>query len=347
MGFSSKMENISETGYGSILYGNVVISPINRLTLSINSKFMNNPIGSQYKNEYHPTVTIQTIDAPPGVELSFRSEADFKSLSDTALSKLKEQGATDTTLSKAQVQRTAGLTLKPGTWTKYLAWISPLLTYSENVSCSFYESDPGFFNVFFAAKGVAKQTYTPGIGANIFPTNDIKFYNKNEWTTADSSTKFFMLNDLKWWFGERRMWQTRWQYTKDRPRFKKGIKNDNHDLTSNYFVNWNSWLQSITGAFYQYNANDSTTITKIGPSGTATFNKQKFSFIRDFMNSHTLKIAWITQNGRTEPSAEITYSIILKLVLYPNISFYMNDEINFKRGELAKLNATMYGTLIF
>jgi hypothetical protein len=346
-GFSSKMENINETGYGSIFYGNLAVSPINRLTLSINSKFLNNPEGSQYKSEYHPTITIQTIDAPPGVELSFRNEADFKSLSDTALRKAKELGATDTAPSKALVQRTVGLTLKPGTWTKYLSWISPLATYSQTVSCAFDEADPGFFNVLLAGKNVDKQTYTPGIGANIYPTNDIKFYNKDEWTTADSATKFFMLNDLKWWFGERRMWQTRWQYIKDRPRFTKGITKDNHDVSSQYNVNWNSWLQTIMGGFYQLSTNDSTSITQIGPKVAATFNKQKFSFIRDVMNNHTLKIAWITKNGRTEPSAEIIYNIILRLVVYPNISFYMNDEIAFKKGDFAKLSATIYGTLIF
>lgn len=333
-GFSSNMERQSETGYGSIFFGNVALSPIKRLTLSLNTTFLNNPDGSLYKTAYHPTITLQTIDAPPGVELSFRNEVDFKSRADSAKS-------------LSSVQRTAGLTLKPGTWTKYLSWVSPIATFNQSVSCVYHETDPGIGNVFLANQGITRQTYTSGLGASIFPTNDIIFYDKNEWTTADSSTKFFSVNDLKWWFGQRRMWQTRWQYTKDRPRFEKGITRDNHDITMQYTINWNSWLQTIGSGLATITSDDTTQTSKIGPKASVTFNKQKFSFIRDIMNNHTLQVQWVTKNGKTESSPEIAYNLFLKLVVYPNISFYMNDIIGLKQGKFSNLSATIYGTLIF
>ncbi len=333
-GFSSNRENESETGYGSIIFGNIALSPIKRLTLSVNSTVLNNPVGSQYKTVYNPTILIQTIDAPPGVELSFKNQLSFASRTDSAKS-------------IASVQRTAGLTLKPGTWTKYLSWISPLLTYNQNVSCVFDETDPGLITVLLASKGVTRQLYTPGIGASIFPTNDIIFYDKNEWTTADSSTKYFSVNDLKWWFGQRRMWQTRWQFTRERPRFENGKSYDIHDATTQYMVNWNSWLQTIGSVGYALKSDDSGTISKLGPKLSVTFNKQKVSFIRDIMNNHTLEVKWVTEKGKTEPSPEVTYNLFLKLVVYPNISFYMNDVIGMKKGKFSNLNATIYGTLIF
>ena len=112
-------------------------------------------------------------------------------------------------------------------------------------------------------------------------------------------------------------------------------------------VNWNSWLQTIGSVLYSLNSNDSNTISKLGPKISVTFNKQKFSFIRDIMNNHTLNVAWVTEDGKTDPNPEVTYNLFLKLVVYPNISFYMNDIIGLKKGKLSNLNATLYGTLIF
>ena len=333
-GFTSKKEHQEGTGYGSIIYGNASISPLSRLTLTINGRFLNNPAGSVYGSEYTPTFILQTIDAPPGVELALRNQVDFKSLSDSAQSMVS-------------VQRIAGLTLKPGTWTKYLRWISPILSYSQSVSCSFDERSPGIDALLLGNRNITKQNYTPGIGANIFPTNDIIFYDKNEWTTADSSTKYFALNDLKWWFGQRRMWQTRWQYIRDRPRFTEGITRDNHSVTSQFTSNWSSLLQTIFGAAYDYTSTDSTKMTKIGPKLAATFNKQKFSFVRDFMNSHTLNIFWITNNGETESSPEIAYALNFKIILFPNISFDSQNQIGLSKGKLVKLNCRLDGTLIF
>jgi hypothetical protein len=340
-GFSSEKEGMAQKGYGSIFYANGSISPIQRLTLTINGTFLQNPEGSLYRSVSNPSVILQTIDAPPGVDLALRNDIFYRSLldTDTAVSKA---------LSTVKVQRVGSLTLKPGTWTKSLAWISPILTLNQSISCNFSEQEPGIDAIVLTNRDILTQTFTRGIGANIFPNNDIIWRNDNQWTTADSSTKYYSFNDLKWWFTVRRFWQTRCEYDRDRPRYEKGgISRDFLRGLSQFTGTWNSWLQTTSGVSFSYMGTDTSQVTSMGPDISVTLIKQKWRFIRDLMNYHKLKLAWTNQHGRTEPQPAISYTLYLKVIFYPNISLTTNNTISFAKGAFTTLNGTISAALIF
>ena len=110
---------------------------------------------------------------------------------------------------------------------------------------------------------------------------------------------------------------------------------------------WNSWLQTSTGVSYSYLGTDTSQVTSIGPDISATFTKQKWKFIRDFMNYHKLKLAWTNEHGMTDPQPAISYTLYFKVIFYPNISLVTNNTITFAKGAFATLNGTISAALIF
>ena len=154
-GFTSQKEHADGLGFGTIFYGNGTISPIKRLTLSAVGTYLKNPAGSQYSTEYSPSFIMQTIDAPPGMDLSARNDVSYKVQADSGISTVS-------------VLRIAGLTIKPGTWTQYLNWITPILGINQSVQCTFNRPDPDFETVLLANENVTNHSITKSLGANIF-----------------------------------------------------------------------------------------------------------------------------------------------------------------------------------
>ena len=333
-GFTSQKEHMDGLGYGNVFYGNGTISPTKRLTLSVVGVYLKNPVGSQYSSEYNPTFIVQTIDAPPGVDISARNDVNYKSQVDSGKSSVS-------------VLRIAGLTIKPGTWTRYLNWITPLLGINQSITCAFNDPNPGFGAIVLADKDVLKHSITKSIGANIFPTSDILLHDDNQWTIGDSSTKYYALDDVKWWFGAQRMWQTRWEYDRDRPRFERGLKRDYHRGFTKFTDTWNSWLQTITGISSSYVLTDTSKITSFGPDLSISFNKQKALFFKEFINIHTLKMSWNREHDSISSSPDINYTFYLKIILLPNISVISTDAFAFSNGSFSKYNGTLSAALIF
>ena len=333
-GFSSQKERQDGTGYGSVFYGNWTLSPIKKLTLSGIGTYLKNPDGSLYSREYNPTVILQTIDFPMGFDIAARNELSFKSSSDS-------------NSSACSIKRSMNLTLKPGSWMKYLSWISPLIGINQSILCNFKEAAPGFGALLSGNTDVASNSITKSLGANVFPTNDITVQDNNQWTTADSSTKYHTLNDVKWWFGSRRMWQTRWEYDRDRPRFSQGHSRDFHRGFTQFTGSWNPWLQTITGVSSSYVLTDSAKTIKAGPDITVSISKQKFLCFKTLLNNHTLNVSWAKENGIVQSAADISYSLYFKVIILPNISLITNDAFTFSKGAFTKYNGMISVALLF
>ena len=347
-----KMSNTQ--GSGSAFYGNITVSPTKRISLSETGLFVSDAPGEIYRNEWGPTFMLQTNDAPPGFDITAQNELNFKSLADS-------------NASFCTIMRMATITFKPGTWFSFMNWIQPFYWIQDQLTCNFDAPDPGFSHLYFDDRGVATKSLTHTAGANIFPTNDIVFSNKNQWTTTtkyDSTydsiqTMFYTFNDLKWHLGANRMFQTRWEWNHGRSS-DSTYYYDYHRGFMQYTNTWLPWLQTITGVASNYVSKtyDSTdqngytyllssATTQTGPTMTISLSNQNMGFIKTFMNNHTVNVAWQNANGRTQSSPDITYSMYLKMIVAPNFSMEMYNNFSLLNSAFTKYNGTLSLRMIF
>ncbi|MGB7568167.1 MAG: hypothetical protein WBM07_09920 [Chitinivibrionales bacterium] len=350
----SKMSTIQ--GSGSAFYGNVTISPTKRISLSEVGLFVADAPGEIYRNEWGPTLMLQTNDAPPGFDITARNELTFKSFADS-------------NASFCTILRLVTITLKPGTWFSFMAWIQPFYWIQDQLTCNFDTSNPGLSHLYFDDRSVATKSLTHTVGANIFPTNDIVFSNKNQWTTSTlkidtvlgyspntydtiethNSTMFYTFNDIKWHFGDKRMVQARWEWNHDRSSTDSIYKYDWHRGFVQYTNTWLPWLQTITGVTSSFvsNSMDTSAVTQTGPIMTISISNQNMGNIKSFMNSHTVNVTWKNEQGRTQSSPDITYSMYLKMVLAPNISLDMYNNFSLLNSAFTKYNGNLSIKMIF
>jgi hypothetical protein len=341
-------------GSGSAFYGNITLSPTKRISLSEVGLFVNDAPGEIYRNEWSPTLMLQTNDAPPGFDITARNELNYKSFADS-------------NASFCTILRMAMITLKPGTWFSFMNWIQPFYWIQDQLTCNFDTSNPGFSHLFFDDRSVATKSLTHTVGANIFPNNDIVFSNKNQWTTStkyDSTydsiqTMFYTFNDLKWHFGANRMFQTRWEWNHGRST-DSAYYYDFHRGFMQYTNTWLPWLQTITGVTSNfvsktYDSTDrnggtyflSSAVTQTGPIITISISDQNMGIIKTLSNSHTLNVTWKNEHGRTHSSPDITYSMYLKMVVAPNLSMDMYNNFSLVNSAFTKYNGNLSLKMIF
>jgi hypothetical protein len=342
-----KMSNTQ--GSGSAFYGNITLSPTKRISLSETGLFVSDAPGEIYRNEWNPSFVLQTNDAPPGVDITAQNELNYKSYADS-------------NASFCSILRLATITLKPGTWFSFMNWITPFYWIQDQLTCNFDTTDPGLSHLYFDDRNVSTKSLTHTVGANIFPTNDIVFSNKNQWTTSTKKdslqTMFYTFNDLKWHFGANRLFQTRWEWNHSRT----GDTNFFYDFHRGFmqFTNsWLPWLQTITGVTSNYiaktsdsidqntNTYKSSAVTQTGPTMTLSINNQNMGFVKMLMNNHTVNVIWQNANGRTRSTPDITYSMYLKMTVAPNLSMEMFNNFSLLNSTFTKYNGTLALKMIF
>ena len=335
-GFSSSKEGIIGTGYGSIFYGRGTVSPIKRLTLTVQGTYLKNAPGSVYGSEYNPNFILQTIDAPPGFEIYASSGLDFKNLYDY-----------DSSFNT--LQRVVNLTIKPGAWSNIMSWIQPVIGLNQSISCGFNNHAPGLADLLFPQDNITNKVTTPDIGANIFPTNEITINDDNKFTTTDSTTIYSSFNDLKWWFGDKRFWQTRWEYNRERPRGGTGNGRDYSQGFTRFTDNWTPWLQTRSGfsSYITVTNSDSTSSIKTGPDLTVSINTQKFLFVRSFLCNNTVSVLWNKNYGAWQSSPSISYSLFTRIVVLPNISVMTTNLFTFGGGTSTQYSGNITASAVF
>jgi hypothetical protein len=333
-GFTSRKEGLDEAGNGNIFYGCGSVSPIKRLTFTIQGTYLKNAPGSEYSSEYNPSFILQTMDAPPGFDISMRSELDFKSYSDN------DSGF-------STLLRAANLTVKPGAWISGMNWIQPIAGYNQTIRCGFQDRSPGFSALLLPDTTVTHKISAPDIGANIFPTNDITIRNDNKFTTSDSIKTFYTFNDLKWRFGEKKFWQIRWEYDRDRSRDGIGSGRDYNRGFTQYINSWMPWLQTMTGVSSSITKSDTVSQIKAGPNLTVSINTKKFLFIRSFFTNNTLNVSWINNYSIWQSSPDILYSSYFRIIVFPDISFEANNSLTFNNGSFVRYSGRISASAIF
>jgi hypothetical protein len=330
-GFSSQKERQAGTGYGDIFFGSGSISPTNRLTLTAQGTYLKNPAGSQFGSEYTPLFMLQTIDAPPGFDIYADDKIDFKNVPDSGSS-------------TSRTMRSVTLTIKPGAWFPIMSWIQPIVGINQTITCAFSSMDPGLDVLLWADNDVVGSVTTRSLGANIFPANDITFRNENKWTNPDLFSTF---NDLKWWFSDKRLWQTRWEYDRDRPAFLLGGLRDYHRGYTRFTNNWTPWFLTRTGVSASYTKTHLGSTATAGPDLTFSIMTQKLHFIRSLLNNHVVNVWWVKRNGVVQSTPEISYASDLRLVIVPNILIKANNSLAFERGAFRKYSGTFSACVVF
>lgn len=333
-GFSSRREGFAGTGYGSVFFGRGTMSPIKRLTFTMQGTYFKNAPGSEYASEYDPSFILQTIDAPAGFDIAARNELTFRSI-------------TDADSSFSSLRRNISITVKPGSWWSSLGWLQPLIGFNQTIYSGFTGYSPGVQALLIANDNVIRKSTTRSIGANFFLTNDITFRNDNLFTTADSTTKYYLFNDLKWWFTDKRFWQTRWEYDRDRPRFGLGRDREYNRGFSRFTNTWFPWLLTNTGFSSSITVSDSTDEIRFGPDATVSVNTQEAMFIRTFAMSHTINLSWVADHGIVKSSPEISYSLFFRAVILPNISIMANNSFTFENGGFVRYNGIVSASAVF
>jgi hypothetical protein len=351
-------------GSGSAFYGNITVSPTKRISLSEVGLFVNDAPGEIYRSEWGPTLMLQTNDAPPGFDITARNELNFKSFADS-------------NASFCTILRLATFTLKPGTWFPFMNWIQPFYWIQDQLTCNFDTSNPGISHLYFDDRSVSTKILTHTVGANIFPTNDIVISDKNQWTAStikidttlgfapstydtvktNNSSMFYTFNDIKWHFGDKRMFQARWEWNHDRSASDSVYKYDWHRGFMQFTNTWLPWLQTITGVTSSFvsQARDTgksqllyaSAVTQTGPIITISISDQNMGTIKTLMNSHSLNVTWKNEQGRTQSSPDITYSMYLKLVVAPNLSMDMYNNFSLLNSSFTKYNGNLSLKMIF
>jgi hypothetical protein len=347
-GYASQTEKFDGTGYGNVIYSNITISPIQRISLTILGTYLNNPPGSQFNKMYTPSFIFQSIDAPKGCDISARNEIVFNSpVKLIAVDTLN--GMRDTTQAGSCVNtRNIALTLRPGSWVNGLAWISPILGYMERFKGIFVDPSPAFTQMIFGTDYYASKTTTVSAGANIFPTNNITWRNDNKWTTADSTTKYYSYNDVKWWFSDKRLLQVRWEYDRDRPIFNQPSKLRDWQRGFLQYTDYITyWLQIQPTFLVSYVGLDTTFTLSDGPQLTFSIAKQNFYFIKNIVNSHTFSVSWNRKSGEDAPGPDFSYSLRLNMIIFPNISIDTDNSLLLSNGAFKMYKGSFAGTLTF
>ncbi len=260
-----------------------------------------------------PSLDLQTIDAPKGVDLHAMYYMNYGMYSNG-------DSCTDT------VTRTIDILLKPGRWHPALKWFSPHAALSNDLFCTFATSRPGFQNLITGNSATMMKNVRKEIGVNIFPSDAVLFRNKNEFMNIDTNEIFKTSNDLQIWLGTRNFWQVLWNYTS---------KNDVSSGSFTYDRVWTPWLRTSPGFNADYATDSLGTLLTYGPALKVNFNLQDVKIIRTLSNSHNFKLGWAKRNDNTGSTPDVSYTFNLTIVLLPNIQINNFETIVFSSGQLS------------
>ncbi|MBN1130532.1 MAG: hypothetical protein JXA71_16185 [Chitinispirillaceae bacterium] len=365
-------------GSGDIMYGSLSLSPISSITVSGLTTYKKNSQDTvdftdtitMHSVENSPYLLFQTIDAPPGFDISGTYAAEYVSAART------DTGGTSYDSGQVAIQRQFLVIVKPGTWTRHLAWLSPRFGMSHDLTCTYDTVKRSGVDIFLGSKQKSESNLTYSFGSHFYPTGEILFRQENAITASDSIRNFYTFNDLKWWFGANRLWQTRLEFNDIVTTSLADGNNDGSPETELQFrknflktfmfydANWYSWLRTYERASIDFARRDSSffeidTVSgalvlrdtsantlSFGPELMVSFNVQRKGPIKMLLNYHTAKLAWTRENGRMKQGASFSYTTFVELILKPNVAFQSNNAMSWSHG-LFTYNGDLSMRLLF
>jgi len=311
---------------GRITYGRVNVSPVNAVTVSGIGLYRRNPEKRGASTEVEPILMVQTIDAPKGVDIQGQYSADMK--------QFETEGVSNDTIS-----RSLGVILKPGLWLGALKWFTPMAGINQSVYCLFPQSKASFSTMLAGLENKTGSSLVKRAGIYVYPAEWLLYRNENRWTTADTLSRFYTFNDIKWWFGTS-LWQTRWEYTNDNP-------GQQHTGYSLYERLWTTWFQTRTGINGSLRKSGTSDTLTAGPRIDAGFNLAQFSVIKLVTSNHSIAVDWLRVNGVMEKIPNVSYYFDIDATILPNISLAHRETFVFTKGDFGNYIASLSLMAVF
>jgi hypothetical protein len=350
------------TKIGSMYFFRSSISPITSITVTPQLLLRNSP-GLQPFQTLEPQLMLQTIDAPPGFDI-------------TGLYQEKYQRFSASDSASLDLERQIDATIKPGRWTPKLAWLSPRFALLHNQKSYFETMNPNGGEVIFGGGKKIANSLTKLMGVTLYPVDRILFKNENKWITTNDSLTFNTYNDLKIWVGKNNnQWQT--QFKLNNPldvkpvgvldsvpaEFDKEKITNVYGITQNAFTNYDHRLTNTistkTSLNYSYNEaytiheyfdvnslsigqlTNTSTAFKFFPKIGIDITIKDFLFIQKILNNQALAIAWNQNNGVWDKHREIIYTLGLRMQFKPNILLVTNHTLGLRNGRLDTYNGKL------
>lgn len=259
-------------------------------------------------SEIFPSMKVQTIDAPKGVDLNGSYSVKFSRYAQTNVS-------SDT------IKRSFGFTLKPGQWLPALQWLTPRLQLNQTIGCNFNTINPGYRNLILGPEDSSFSIISGTFGVNIFPSDMILLTNISDFSKTDSLKNFTTTSDLQLWFNSRNYLKGTWIFSTNKNR------NENSGQLS-FDRTWFPWLRTVPAINGKY-LNDSSGVTITGgPQLSLNLNLQRFSVFKQIRNNHDIQLLWSRKNGVMASAPDLSYTFYLQIVILPNIELNNFETVN-------------------
>ncbi|NLD98891.1 MAG: hypothetical protein GX640_03375, partial [Fibrobacter sp.] len=204
--YRTDMDNGSGWNYGRMSTFNLVLTPRNPVNITADLIYRGGMhIDGLPSSEIFPSMKVQTIDAPKGVDLNGSYSVKFSRYAQTNVS-------SDT------IKRSFGFTLKPGQWLPALQWLTPRLQLNQTIGCNFNTINPGYRNLILGPEDSSFSIISGTFGVNIFPSDMILLTNISDFSKTDSLKNFTTTSDLQLWFNSRNYLKGTWIFSTNKNR---------------------------------------------------------------------------------------------------------------------------------
>jgi hypothetical protein len=269
----------------------------------------------------HPSLILQTINFPVGVDIQSQYETDYGAHPDSG-------NAT------SDINRSVYLTFKPGNWYTPLQWFSPRVGITQTIGSLFDNASSTIDRIFIGGGEIKTSSITRRAGVYLYPNSNVIFRNDNSWTDSDTLQKFQTFNDLKIWMSGQALWQTRYEYTGT-------VSASNQRAYTQLDKMWNARFRSTQGLFGTVNDDSAGTTVSIGPRIMASLNLPSMGFLKVFVNSHSLSCMWDKTASGFKVMPLINYTFYLQTILLPNISIENSEIIGINEKGIKDLIASL------
>lgn len=298
---------------GRMTIAEMILSPIQPVTIRGNLIYRGGmEFAGRPSSDVRPTFELQTMDAPRGVDLRGVYQLRYSKFA---------QGDSSTD----SIVRSANVILKPGAWFASLHWFSPRARIAQTAGCVFDRADVRAMDLITGFKGRKSTNLIRGIGAQIYPSEDLVFINDNEWAANDVKSTFRTTNDLQFWLNAANMFQAHWVYITD-------FSAPQHNATFLYDRIITTWLRlrpMLTGK----SITDSTgTDVSGGPKLSVDCNFRDFGIVKGLVSLVEAQVLWNRKNGKTLPNPDYIYTFNLRLDMFPNMQLTNVETLQFGDG---------------
>jgi hypothetical protein len=270
---------------------------------------------------------LLTFDFPRGFDISGLYEVNISKYADN-------DSATN------EIEREVGITMKPGRWYNKLGWFSICGKINEKNDDIFLTSNPAYSKLLTENGDTTTTTLERSIGLNIFPNETFFFKNNNKWNSYDTTDKFTTTNEFELFINNNNTVSGRLNYLTDYTYY-------NADGSTKYKYKFARWLSLTPEVKGEYKTDSTGNETSAGPQLSVSFSFDKWSFIKSFINDHSVSFMWDRKNGKTGSHPDFTYNFTANIITLPNFKIANQETVTYSDGSFDCFAGYLTCTLVF